>query len=400
MATQVIMPALGMAQETGRLVNWLKKEGDAVVKGELLMEIETDKSVLEFEAPASGILTRVTPASDEDIPVGQTIALIVEPGEKIGERAPLTSPKSTPTKQPVKQAATASAERSTKPESERKLASPAARRLARERGIDLRTLVGTGPGGAVLARDVVPGVGGATETETESVGTVPLTAMRRIIGERMTESKQNAPHFYISMEVDMSRVVKEKAGLSEEDAQAIPTLNDFVLLAVAGALKESPLLNATLTEQGVRVFSDINLGFAVAIDDGLVVPVIRNADRLDLQELAQKSRELADRAQKKRLTPADTQQGTFTVSNLGMFGVDSFVAIINPPQCAILAVGQVAPRVVPHGEGIAVRSMMTLTLSADHRIVDGVIAARFLQLVRQRLENLRPSSQSTALDIR
>jgi pyruvate dehydrogenase E2 component (dihydrolipoamide acetyltransferase) len=210
--------------------------------------------------------------------------------------------------------------------------------------------------------------------------------MRRIVGERMTQSKQTAPHFYLTMDTDMTEVNRRRSALREKGEQLIPSINDCILRACARALKDFPSLNAAFTDQRVELYSDINIGVAVALEEGLVVPVIRNADGLSLQELAKQSRELADKAQKKKLFPLDYEGGTFTVSNLGMFGVDSFIAIINPPQCAILAVGQVGPRVVPHGEGIAVRPIMTMSLSADHRVVDGAIAARFLQEVKRLLE--------------
>jgi pyruvate dehydrogenase E2 component (dihydrolipoamide acetyltransferase) len=270
------------------------------------------------------------------------------------------------------------------------LASPAAKRIAKEKGIDLKSLQGSGPDGSVLAEDVLRA--GSTQT-TAPAGTVKvretvqLTAMRRIVGERMTKSKQTAPHFYVTMDVDMTEITRRRNGLKEKGEAVVPSINDFILSACARALKDFPSLNAAFTEQGVQIYADINIGMAVALEEGLVVPVIRNADRLSLPELAKQSRELAEKAQKKKLFPLDYEDGTFTVSNLGMFGVANFVAIINPPQCAILAVGQVVPRVVPHGEGIAVRPMMTMSLSADHRVVDGAIAAKFLQEVKMLLEN-------------
>lgn len=210
--------------------------------------------------------------------------------------------------------------------------------------------------------------------------------MRRIVGQRMTKSKQSAPHFYVSIDVDMTEVGRKRSEAKDKKASLVPSINDFILRAAAQTLKDFPSLNSTFTEQGIEIIPDINLGVAVALDDGLVVPVIRRADRLSLEQLAAASRELAEKAQRKKLLPLDYEGGTFTVSNLGMFGVDNFIAIINPPQCAILAVGQVARRVVPDGDRIAVRSMMTMTLSADHRIADGVTAARFLQNVKQLLE--------------
>ena len=210
--------------------------------------------------------------------------------------------------------------------------------------------------------------------------------MRRIVGQRMTQSKQSAPHFYISMDVDMSAVGKLRSQWKERGDGSVPSLNDFILQATAHALKEFPSMNSSFTAQGIQQHSDINIGVAVALDEGLVVPVIRNADRLSLLELAKQSHDLADKAQSKKLFPLDYEGGTFTVSNLGMLGVDSFTAIINPPQAAILAVGRVAPRVVTDGDGIEIKSMMTATLSADHRVVDGASAARFLLNVKRALE--------------
>lgn len=211
--------------------------------------------------------------------------------------------------------------------------------------------------------------------------------MRRIVGQRMTQSKQSAPHFYISMDIDMTAVTKLRNEAKERADEIVPSINDFILQACARALAELPSVNSSFTEQGIQQHADINIGIAVALEEGLVVPVIRNANRMSLSELAQQSRELADKVQNKKLLPADYEGGTFTVSNLGMLGVDSFVAIINPPQCAILAVGRVAPRVVTDGDGIEVRSLMTATLSVDHRVVDGANAARFLQRVKKLLES-------------
>jgi pyruvate dehydrogenase E2 component (dihydrolipoamide acetyltransferase) len=203
----------------------------------------------------------------------------------------------------------------------------------------------------------------------------------------MTQSKQSAPHFYLSMDIDMTAVVKFRSESKERGDRSIPSINDFILLACARTLKDFPAMNSTFTEQGIKVHADINIGMAVALEEGLVVPVIRNADQVTLTEVAQKSRELADKAQTKKLFPLDYEGGTFTVSNLGTLGVDSFIAIINPPQCAILATGRVAPRVVADEVGMMVRPMMTATLSADHRVVDGASAARFLQAVKRQLEN-------------
>ncbi len=395
MATDVIMPALGVAQEKGILVNWLKAEGDSVIKGEPLMEVETDKATVEIEAPASGILARVTASPGDEVPVGETIALIVEPGE--APPKPVESPSMSPPVSAI-QPSTASAQLLqetnapfpvVQPQPGRIAASPAAKRIAKEKGIDLASLKGSGPEGNIVAEDVLRAAKAKPQAPAglpKVAETVPLTAMRRIVGQRMAKSKLTAPHFYVSVDVDMTEVSKKRSVWKEKKEEVVPSINDFILWACARALRDFPSLNSTYTDQGVQLFSDINIGLAVAIEDGLVVPVIRNSDRLSLQQLAKQSGELAEKAQKKKLFPLDYEGGTFSVSNLGMFGVDSFVAIINPPQCAIMAVGQVAPRVVPRGDGIAVRSMMTMTLSSDHRVVDGVMAARFLREVRELLE--------------
>ena len=385
------MPALGIAQEKGSLVSWLKAEGEPVTKGEPLMEVETDKATVEVEAPASGVLAHVTAAPGDEVPVGQRIAVILAPGESLpkesAKAAPPSAAPAAPTISPPEPSSVSRVHAA--PIQGRIAASPAARRIAKERGVDLASLKGSGPKGEIVAQDVQR----AKEMETGAPGgpprvkeTVPLSAMRRIVGERMSKSKQTAPHFYVSMEVDMSEVNRKRAEWKEKKAEIVPSINDFILWASAQGLRDFPLLNAAFTDKGIQIFSDINIGVAVAIEEGLVVPVIRNADRLTLQQLARQSRELAEKAARKKLFPLDYEGGTFTVSNLGMFGVDTFVAIINPPQCAILAVGQVAPRAVPHDSAIAVRPMMTMTLSADHRVTDGVVAARFLKEVKELLE--------------
>ena len=383
------MPALGLAQETGTLIRWLKAEGEPVNKGEPLMEVETDKATVEIDAPAAGILAQVSAAPGDQVPVGQKIALILAPGEALPtkrEATPAALHQHPATSTPVPPAEPAA---QTRHVGERVPASPAARRIAKEKGLDLASIKGSGPGGSIVAEDVLR----AAEAQTRPLfgppkiaETLPLTAMRRVIGERMAKSKQSAPHFYLSLDADMTEVNKKRAEWKERGGKIIPSINDFVIWACAQALREFPALNSSLTDHGLQLFSDINIGMAVAIEEGLVAPVLRNADRLSLEQLACYSRELVEKAQKKKLIPLDYEGGTFTVSNLGIFGVDSFIAIINPPQCAILAVGRIAPRVVPFGEGIAIRTMMTMTLSADHRIVDGAIAARFLQEVKGLLE--------------
>jgi pyruvate dehydrogenase E2 component (dihydrolipoamide acetyltransferase) len=396
MATDVIMPALGVAQQTGTLLKWFKSAGQAVSKGEPLMEVETDKATVEIEAAASGILQHVTAKAGDQVPVGQRIALILSPGEEAAAIAtpeqrhtsPLTQGEVRDEDRPGAATHAPPARTPSAPPGGRLLASPAARRLSRERAIPLATLRGSGPEGSVLAQDVLRAAQdvGAHAALLTAGDLLPLTPMRRIVGERMTQSKQSAPHFYLSMNIDMTAVLALRTQWKERGDGSIPSINDFILRACAGALKQFPSVNATFAERGIRIHGDINIGMAVALEEGLVVPVIRNADQLSLTELAAQSRELADKAQSKKLFPLDYEGGTFTISNLGMLGVEHFIAIINPPQCAILAVGRVAPRVVTDGDGIEIRSMMTATLSADHRILDGASAARFLNAIKQHLE--------------
>ncbi len=444
MPTNVIMPALGVAQQTGILLKWLKAEGESVSKGEPLMEVETDKATVEIEAAASGTLAGVTAKAGDEVPVGRTIAVILAPGEAVtsvtvqrphpnplpegegiiegrslpegvernregalskgeefirgrpvireegkGEGPPLPQGAGRGEGRSVTLAPTTQSVAQTAAIGSRLLASPKAKRIARERGIDLRSLHGSGPEGSILAEDVLrsaPELAPKPQAVPAAQEIIPLTPMRRIVGQRMTQSKQSAPHFYISMEIDMTAVSETRTNWKEKGDSNVPSINDFILHACARALKDFPSLNASFTEKGIQQHRDINIGVAVALNEGLVVPVIPNADRLSLTQLAAQSRELADKAQKKKLFPLDYEGGTFTVSNLGMLGVDSFTAIINPPQCAILAIGRVAPRVVADDGMFAIRSLMTATLSADHRVVDGAIAARFLQGVKSLLE--------------
>lgn len=392
MPTNVIMPALGVAQQTGTLLKWLKADGQLVTKGEPLMEIETDKATVEIEAPGSGILSHVIAKAGDQVPVGQRIALILAPGEAVPTGTEIAPPvPATSAKEPAKSAAKlASTSITAAPSSGRVLASPAAKRIAREKGVSLASLKGSGPEGSVLAEDVLNAASDRTPPVTAGFTAeeiVPLSNMRRIVGERMTQSKRSAPHFYLSMDVDMSAASKLRAEWKARGEEPIPSINDFILYSCARALKDFPSVNSTYTDQGVKLHPGIHIGMAVAIDEGLVVPVIRDADRLSLMEIAAQSRALTEKAQGKKLFPLDYEGGTFTISNLGMLGVDSFIAIINPPQCAILAVGRVAPRVVVDEGMFAIKTMMTATLSADHRVVDGAIAARFLQQVKRYLED-------------
>ena len=371
MPTNVIMPALELAQETGKVLHWLKAPGDLVRKGESIVEIETDKVTVEIEAPASGILSDVTARAGDVVPVGQAIALIVAPGEAASPLARKVTEQEHSTAAAVPAARLAAA-------------SPKARRLAAERGRDVSALRGSGPGGAVLAADVatakLPEVPPARSVEAPGVSTV-----WRIMAERMTASWTTAPHFYLVREVNVSRLVSwlEKA---RKQTGAHVTYTDLLVKLVAAAISQHPAVNASWKDGAIVRNADINIGLAVAIDDGLVVPVLHRADTLSLAELATRREDLVSRAQAGKLRPPDIQGGGFTISNLGMYGVDAFNAIVNPPQAAILAVGRIADRVVALNGQPAVQPTMVLTLSCDHRALDGARGAQFLGALAELIE--------------
>jgi pyruvate dehydrogenase E2 component (dihydrolipoamide acetyltransferase) len=430
MPTNVIMPALELAQETGKVVRWLKAPGDRVSKGEPLLEIETDKVTVEIEAPASGVLRDVTAREGDVVPVGQTIALIAAPdeagtaapgvteGRRVGAPASASATvKASPLARKlaeqhgidVAEIRTASGRvekadvlayiEQHKPGAtgdgvgpRLPAASPKARRLAGERGVDVRELRGSGPSGAVLASDVPSGKAPAvpvpsrvepsrvaTPTAAPSVGTV-----WRIMAERMTQSWTTAPHFYLVREVNASRLIAWR----ERAKPRIPALTytDLLVKLVAAAIAEHPRVNVSWKDGAVVTHGDVNLGVAVAIEDGLVVPVIHRPDTLSLADIAARRADLATRAQSGKLRPADIQNGTFTISNLGMYGIDAFDAIVNPPQAAILAVGRIADRVVPVNGQPAVQPMIVLTLSCDHRAIDGARGAQFLAALAALIE--------------
>ena len=419
MPTTVIMPALELAQESGKVLHWLKSPGDTVTKGEPLVEIETDKVTTEIEAPASGVLGDLTARDGDVVPVGQAIALIFAPDEarSVG-RAPAVAPpprtggaaavpapaatiKASPLAREIARehgvdlaqvraaggkiekadvlahiasrkepaAVDGTAARLT-------AASPKARKLAGERGLDIRALRGSGPGGAVLAADLAA----AGLREAPGVGTV-----WRIMAERMTASWTSAPHFYLFREVNVSRLISWRERVSTQTGARI-TYTDLLVKLVAAALSRHPGVNASWKDGAIVRNAQINIGLAVAIDDGLVVPVIHRADTLSLAEIAARREDVVSRGQAGKLRPADIQGGGFTISNLGMYGVDAFNAIVNPPQAAILAVGRIADRVIAVNGQPAVQPTMMLTLSCDHRALDGARGAQFLGALADLLE--------------
>ena len=380
MAISVVMPALEMAQETGKLISWLKKEGDSVAKGEPLLEIETDKAVMEIESPADGVLAGVKAQPGADVPVGRTIAWIVRPGEvPPADEVVATSGRKTTAIQASAGPTSASVNQGAQSAAQTLKVSPKARRLANERGVNLSDVRGSGPGGEILASDIVAI---AQSKATASPATVSTgSPIARLMAERTTQSWTTVPHFFLVREVDAGVLneARKKLGAEIEISHGLKlTHTDLLAALVARVLEKHPRMNASWTGEGVRLNAEINIGLAMAVEDGVVAPVVHNADKSKLHEIATQRRDLTERARNGKLRPPDLTGGTFTISNLGMFGVDAFTAIIIPPQAAILAVGSIAERVVPLDGQAAVRPMMTLTLSSDHRVVDGARAAEFM----------------------
>jgi pyruvate dehydrogenase E2 component (dihydrolipoamide acetyltransferase) len=358
--TEVIMPALGLAQETGKLVRWLKREGDAVTKGEALMEIETDKVTVEIEAPADGTLAGISAAEGDDVPVGRAVAFVLAEGEDLPHVAGNGA-----VVQPARR---------------RVLASPKARRLARERGVSIEDLDGSGPHGAVVASDV-PAL--ATRPARDEPG---VSRAWRTMAARMVESWREVPHFYLERDLDATRLNSWRETTRRRAGYEQVTHTDLLIVICAAALAEHPRVNASWSDGSIEPHAAVDVGFAVATDDALVVPVVHDADRLDLKAIAQLRAELVARARERRLRPEDVRGGTFTISNLGMFGVDAFHAIVNAPQAAILAVGRILDRVVAVDGEPVVRPMTTVSLSFDHRVVDGAEGARFLDTLASLVE--------------
>jgi pyruvate dehydrogenase E2 component (dihydrolipoamide acetyltransferase) len=381
LATDVIMPALGMAQETGKVLRWLKAEGDEVAKGEPLMEVETDKVTVEIEAPTDGLLAGLKAAEGADVPVGQPVAVILAPGEALPENGASRAAENEPA--PVAQAVAAAPVEAPRRDARRRLASPKARRLAAEQGIDLDALGdGSGPGGALVAADVA-----ATPTQAPppAAGEQPLSRIWSIMAERTAQSWASAPHFYLLREVDAGRLASWRS-VARDRAGRDVSVTDLLVRATAAALARHPQANAAWADGSIRLNDEVNVGIAVAVEDGLVVPVIHGADRLGVGEIAARREDVVTRAREGALRPEDVDRGTFTISNLGMYGVDAFNAVVNAPQAAILAVGRIVERVVPVDGAPGVRPMMALTLSCDHRVVDGARAARFLSELAALIE--------------
>lgn len=433
MATKVIMPKLSPTMEEGQISRWLKKEGDKVSMGEPLAEIDTDKATMEMQALANGVLRKILISEGQSAPLGQTIAVIGEPNEDIASllsEAPAAAPKQEPPKQaqpqqqeqekPAPQAKAAAAGRSPQPsstvangrqpqatagDSGRMIVSPLAARMAAEAGIDLRSLQGSGPGGRIIKRDIEEAMsqpkaapaqpsypravepGRFPQAAASPYRDEPASEIRKVIAKRLVTSLGPVPHFFLTTEIEMDRAAEMRKGINALDPDLKISINDIIIKVTAAALRQHPEVNASFQGNFLRYYEHADIGVAVAIEDGLITPVVRSADQKSLSEIAAEVRELAERARSRRLKPEEYTGASFSISNLGMFGIDEFTAVINPPEGAILAIGAMSAKPVVRDNEIVIRQMMRVTMSCDHRVIDGAMGAKFLQTFKKILEN-------------
>ena len=402
--------------EEGRLVKWAKHEGDAVKSGDTLAEVETDKAIMELVARADGQLLKVLVPEGSTVPVGNIVAWIGKPGEKVdgtgsqtvgtgsqesgaGAAKPAPAPAPKPAAAPA--AAPSPASAAAPVDATRVKASPLARRIAKDVGVDLKLVQGSGPGGRVVKRDVEGGAAQSRVAAAPAPGSrlptpsgapyedVPLTQIRKTIAKRLAASIGPIPHFFLTTEIDMERAAEAREALNKQlgEAGGKISFNDIVIKAVALALVQHRACNAWFQEDHIRYWNEVHVGMAVAIEDGLITPVIRNADMKSLRQIGEESRELAGRARTRRLKPEDYTGATFSVSNLGMFDIDQFTAVINPPEAGIVAIGSIAAKAVPDGDRVVVRRRLRVTMSCDHRVIDGATGAAYLKTLKQMLEN-------------
>ena len=435
MATKVHMEALSPTMEEGRLAKWLKKEGDEVKEGDVLAEIETDKATMELVARGSGVLRSRTLDEGASAPVGTVIGIIAAPDEDISAVAPSSGGGAKPAAAATEtKPAPQKPERAAEPEAakapasaataapaattaenapaatqtqaapaaggngggERVKASPLARKMAAESGVELHNVQGSGPGGRITKRDIESAGSGqrsvarapSRAASSDDYEDVPLTQMRKTIAKRLTTSIGPVPTFYLTIEADMTAMQRARENVNKrlEDSGIKTSINDFIIKAVAAALRQHPESNAQWTDTAIRRWNRVHIGVAVAVEDGLITPIVRDADQKGVAEISQEVRELAKRARDRKLQPEEYTGATFSISNLGMFGIDEFTAIINPPEAAILAVGRVEDKAVVENGEIVVQPRMRVTMSCDHRVIDGATGAKFLQTLKQYLE--------------
>ncbi|MER2563558.1 MAG: dihydrolipoamide acetyltransferase family protein [Myxococcaceae bacterium] len=396
MAVAVQLPALSPTMKEGRITKWLKNEGDKISSGTEIAECETDKSNLAIEAYDDGILLKILVKAGDSAPVGSTIAWIGKAGEKVPDAAPVTAAAApaAPAPAPVAAAPAAPAKPAPPPAPAGRLrASPLAKKVAEAQGVDLTGVQGSGPNGRIVRRDVeaaaekkpaAPIFARATGVRQPPTN-LPVTTMRKVIAQRLTEVKPGVPHFYLTVELEMDQALKLREEAKAKELKL--SVNDIIVKAVGVAVRRFPRVNQVFAGDVIQQLQNVDVGVAVAIEDGLITPIVKDADQKGLAEIAAEVRDLAERAKKKALKPDEYTGGSITVSNLGMFGIDSFIAVINPPQASILAVGKVEPKVVVRDGQMVIRQMMSMTFSGDHRVVDGAVGAQFLQVVRELIEH-------------
>jgi pyruvate dehydrogenase E2 component (dihydrolipoamide acetyltransferase) len=424
MATNILMPALSPTMTEGTLSRWLKKEGENVRAGDVIAEIETDKATMEVEAVDEGVLGKILVIDGtEGVKVNEPIAILVDQGEAVPASAPTTKPSpappSTPAPEPVAKAepprpAPEKAQQSGNGHDaggERIFVSPLARRMAKQAGLELTALKGSGPNGRIVKADIEAALRkGAPPTPQPAAAPtaapvarpsapiaaphtlVPHSSIRRVIARRLTEAKSTIPHFYVSMDVEIDALIKLMNDLNAKSPKEGPdayliTINDLVIKASAVTLRRVPTVNAAWTDEGMALFDDVDISIAVAIPDGLITPIVRRADQKGLATISREMKDLAGRARTGKLKPEEFQGGGFSISNMGMFGVTEFAAIINPPQSAILAVAAGQKRPVVKNDSLSIATVMTVTLSVDHRVVDGALGARWLREFKRIVED-------------
>ena len=415
MATNILMPALSPTMTEGNLARWLKQEGERIKAGDVIAEIETDKATMEVEAVDEGILGRIlVPAGTQGVKVNDVIAVLVEAGEAVPAAG--AAPKAAPAAAPAPVAAPIAAAPATiapvPASGDRVFASPLARRMAAQAGVDISKIAGSGPNGRIVKADVdaalsrgpapvaaaapAPLVGAprpaAPVAITAPHTAVPNSSIRKVIARRLAESKATIPHFYVSTDVEIDALLKIRADLNARSPKDGPgvyklSVNDLVIKATAVTLRRFPNVNAMWTEDAILQLHDVDISVAVSIPDGLITPIVKNADIKGLAAISNEMKDLAARAKSGKLKPEEFQGGGFSISNMGMYGVRDFAAIINPPQAGILAVSAGEQRPVVKNGALAIATVMTLTLSVDHRVIDGALAAEFLQALKRNIED-------------
>jgi pyruvate dehydrogenase E2 component (dihydrolipoamide acetyltransferase) len=406
MPIQILMPALSPTMTEGNLAKWLKKEGDSVKSGDILAEIETDKATMEFEAVDEGVLGKIlVAAGTQGVAVNQPIAVLLGEGEDASALAKLAAapaPTAAPSAAPVA-AAPAVAAAAPAAKGDRVFATPLAKRIAKDLGIDLKGVSGSGPHGRIVKADVegakakpalpaaavpaAPAILAAIPAIGPAYTEVPLTSMRRVIARRLTEAKQTIPHFYLTVDYKLDKLLALRTELNAKSPETKLSVNDFIIRACALALRKVPGANASFSETAIRLYTDVDISVAVATPAGLITPIIKHADHKGLAAISAEMKVLAQKAKDGKLKPDEFQGGGFSISNLGMFGVKDFAAVINPPQGCILAVGAGEQRPVVVDGALAIATVMSCTLSVDHRVVDGAVGAEFLQALRGLIED-------------